>query len=62
MQGPARLLRVILLRSGAAAAAFFVFDAVAQVLPTINIERSCRASAKAVLKDSARMLRESKLA
>jgi hypothetical protein len=49
MHGPARLLRVVLLRSSAAAAGFFVVSAVAQVLPAINIETSCRASSKAVL-------------
>jgi len=45
---PAILLRVGLLRLGAAALGFHVFAAAAQGLPSINIETSCRASAKGV--------------
>ena len=41
-------LRMALLRLVAAAFGFCAFDAVAQGLPTINIEASCRASTKAV--------------
>ncbi len=41
-------LRVALPRLGAAAFGFYAFAAVAQGLPTINIEASCRASTKAV--------------
>lgn len=44
----ATLLRVVLLRLGAAAYGFYAFAAAAQGLPTINIEASCRASTKAV--------------
>ena len=45
---PAISLRVGLLRLGAAALGFHVFAAAAQGLPSINVEMSCRASAKAV--------------
>jgi hypothetical protein len=41
-------LRVGLLRLGAAALGFQVFAAAAQGLPSINVETSCRASAKGV--------------
>ena len=42
------LLRVTLLRLGAAGCGLYAFAAVAQGVPTINIEASCRASTKAV--------------
>ena len=42
------LLRVTLLRLGVAGCGLYAFAAVAQGLPTINIEASCRASTKAV--------------
>ena len=45
---PAISLRVGLFRLGAAALAFHVFAAAAQDLPSINVETSCRASAKSV--------------
>jgi len=48
MHIPASLLRLGLLPLSVVAAGFSVIDAVAQGLPSINVETSCRASAKAV--------------
>jgi hypothetical protein len=45
---PTMLLRVGSLRLGAAALGFYVFAAAAQGLPSINVETTCRASAKSV--------------